>query len=130
MANVLNVTSDDLALTYEETLEPELTEWYEQKIDEAARLLIAKVPSIPNRLANGTIDSDLVKDIVLKAVMRVVRNSKGLTSVGEDGVQLVFNPNVSSGDLYYSKADLLLVVGTRTVRQKPARIVQLNVLGW
>lgn len=125
MANKLNITSDDLELTYED-FDGSLVDWYDQKIDEATRLLLVKVPSLQRRIADGLVDYSFVKDTVLKAVMRVVRNTKGMTSVGEDGLQIAFNTNVSSGDLWYSKAELQAIAPVKTRAVKRYSTVQMN----
>jgi hypothetical protein len=130
MANILNVSVEDLDRTFEDNLDDTKTEWYEAKIDEAARLLISKVPSIPSRIAVGSLDEETVKDLVLKAVMRVIRNVKGLTQVGEEGVNMSFNSNVSSGDLWFSKADLELVALVTRITSPPQKAKAYRINQW
>lgn len=137
MTNTLGIVATDLETVYEGELDLEtLEEWYQEKIDEAVRLLIRKVPSIPARMAaydplTGTgIDPAFVKDKVLNAVMRVIRDPEGLQSETEGNYSYKRNPIVASGNIWYTKDELADLGLSATVVDKPRTIFAKTRYGW
>lgn len=113
MANILNVTSDDVDNSYEGTIDVSEVAWVERKIDEAVRDLIGLIPSIPSRITSGELDPELVKDKVVGAVLRVVRNPQGVESEGEGDYNIKLRNTVASGDIWWQEKDLDLLRPSR-----------------
>lgn len=109
MANKLNIQSSHLEYSYEGTLDASLGNYYQAKIDEAVRLLMRKVPNLPARITHGEVDPDLVTDIIVRAVLRVVRNADGAESENAGGYGYKLNPMVASGDIWFPDTDLSLI---------------------
>lgn len=136
MANVLGYVSTDLEASYEGELDLDnLDEWYQEKVDEAVRLLIRKVPTVVARMAaydpvTGTgIDPEFVKDKVVGAVLRVLRDPEGMQSETEGNYAYKRNPIVASGNIWFTKDELAdLGVGLGT--DKPRTIFASNRYGW
>lgn len=130
MSNELNLVSTDLEATYEGELDlPNLDDWYQEKIDEAVRLLIRKVPNIVTRMAAGSIDPLFVRDKVLGAVMRVLRDPEGLESETEGNYSYKKNPVVASGNIWFTK-DELADLGMTTATALPRTVFAKNRYGW
>lgn len=136
MSNVLNYVSTDLEGPYEGELDLEtLDEWYQEKIDEAVRLLIRKVPNIVTRMAayNPTtgagIDPLFVRDKVLGAVIRVLRNPEGFMSENEGEYGYRMNPTEASANVWYTK-DELADLGAGAASVKPRTVFATNRFGW
>src|SRR6476661_2322752 len=113
MSNVLGYVSTDLEAPYEGELDLEnLDEWYQDKLDEAVRLLLRKAPNLMQRMAaydpaKGTgLDPAFVKDKVLGAVLRVMRNPEGMLSETEGDYSYRLNPVVASANIWYTKDEL------------------------
>ena len=137
MGNVLGYVSTDLEAPYEGELDLEnLDEWYQDKIDEAVRLLLRKAPTIIQRMAaynptQGTgIDPDFVKDKVLGAVLRVLRNPEGLMSETEGDYSYRLNPVVASANVWYTKDELADLGITSGGTVKPRPVFATNRYGW
>lgn len=129
MSNVLGYVSTDLEASYEGDLDLEnLDEWYQEKIDEAVRLLIRKVPTVVARMAAGSIDPDFVKDKVVGAVLRVLRDPEGIQSETEGNYAYKRNPIVASGNIWFTKDELADLGVARA--DKPRTIFASNRYGW
>lgn len=128
MANDLNITLDKVTASYEAVIPSTKFEWVNTLIDKAVRQLLSIIPDIPDRITAGTLDSDLVTDKVVDAVLRVVRNPAGFDSEGEGDYNYKLRPTVASGDIWYPEKDLIQLgwinstVGRpRTVFATPSR---------
>lgn len=77
MANILLITADDLAKTFNGELDETKADWYQEKIDEVTRRVIHDYPSLLNRIALEKIDPLLVKQTILAVVSRIVRAGEG-----------------------------------------------------
>lgn len=136
MSNVLGYVSTDLETPYEGELDLEnLDEWYQQKIDEAVRLLIRKIPNLVARIASydpvtGTgLDPEFVKDKVMNAVLRVLRDPEGLESETEGNYSYTRNPVVASANIWFTK-DELADLGLASVADKPRTVWASTRYGW
>ncbi|WP_102508104.1 hypothetical protein [Sanguibacter massiliensis] len=69
-------------------------------IDKAEERLLAAVPSVPRRIAAGTLPAALVKGVVEDMVLRVIKNPRALRQMGVDDFQATIDTAVSSGALY------------------------------
>jgi hypothetical protein len=136
MSNVLGFLSTDLEESYEGELDLEnLDEWYQQKIDEAVRLLIRKAPNIVARMAaydpvTGTgLDPEFVKDKVVGAVLRVLRDPEGISEETEGNYSYRRNPVVASANIWYTK-DELADLGISAAADKPRTVWASTRYGW
>lgn len=136
MSNVLGYVSTDLEATYEGELDLEnLDEWYQQKIDEAVRLLVRKVPNLVSRIAaydpstSTGLDPEFVKDKVMGAVLRVLRDPEGLESETEGNYSYTRNPIVASANIWYTK-DELADLGVTAKADKPRTVWASTRYGW
>ena len=137
MTNVLGYTSTDLEAPYEGELDLEnLDEWYQEKIDEAVRLILRKGPTLISRMAaydpdtGAGIDPAFVKDKVIGAVLRVLRDPEGLESESEGNYSYKRNPVVASGNIWFTKDELAdLGIGTAVV-QRPRTVFASTRYGW
>lgn len=130
MANVLNITSDHVADSYEGKIAIDDVSWVETKIDEAVRELLSIIPSIPRRITSGELDADLVKDKVVGAVLRVVRNPKGIESEGEGDYNIRLRTTVASGDIWYQEKDLVQLGKITENKNKPRTVRAKATKGW
>lgn len=135
MTNVLNITTDDLKLAYEGVLVDERIPQYQNRIDQAVRMLqqhgVSRQWSLLAGIDANLIDVELVKDIVLRAVARVLRNESGMMSENEDGYGYQLNPNTASGELriFPSEIDQIFPAHPRKTRKAVSHSVQLGN-GW
>lgn len=107
MANVLGITIEAVKKSYEKAIPADRSEWVQQKVDEAVRELLGMVPKIPARIEAETLDSKLVEDKVVAAVLRVVRNPEGIESEGEGDYNIRLRNTVASGDIWFPEKDLI-----------------------
>lgn len=136
MANVLGYVSTDLEEPYEGQLDLEnLDDWYQQKVDEAVRLLIRKIPNIVARMdaynpsTGSGIDPLFVKDKVLNAVIRVLRNPEGYRSETEFEYSYTRNATEASANVWYTQ-DELNDLGYGAAAVKPRTVFATNRYGW
>ncbi len=136
MANALGYVSTDLEASYEGELDMADDEWYQEKLDEAVRLLLRKVPKIQARMAaydpdKGTgIDPKFVKDKVVGAVLRVLRlPDPGYKSENEGNYSYEVNPVEASANIWFTK-DELADLGVGAVTAMPRTVFASNRYGW
>lgn len=123
MANDLNILLTDVQESYEKTLPSEKSAWVNQKIDEAVNELLNYIPSLPQRIEDGLVNRNFVKDKVVGAVLRVVRNPEGLESEGEGDYTYRLNKTVASGDIWYLEKDLLSMGWVAPLKRSVPRTV-------
>lgn len=85
----------------------------------AQRRLFAhpKGRTIASRIANGSLDVDLVRDVIVDMVLRIVRNPNAYRSVSIDDFQATIDQAISAGALYPTADELALLAAP----VKPAR---------
>lgn len=131
MANDLGITHEDVDESYEETLDPTTTNWVQQKIDEAVRELLAYIPDLSDRIASGKVDAQLVTDKVVGAVLRVVRNPKGIETEDEGDYGIKLRNTVASGDVWFQEKDLLQLGWQGKQKKTTPRTVRVTATsGW
>lgn len=96
-----------VAEQYEGDLPDEL--WVERLIERAERRLIAERPSIPARVAAGTLPVDNVRDAVASAVLRVVRNPHGIITESEGSYSYSLDRAAAAAVVYFTGDDLALI---------------------
>ena len=110
MASILSVSVDDLVAAYEGVIDqndPVTMEWLKHQIGKAERALIGECPSLPRRLASGAVDGELVKDVVVDAVLRLVRDEDPtLKTESENGYSYSKNALSASANIWFPDKDL------------------------
>lgn len=131
MANFLDLNSDDIDDAYEGTIEVSEVAWVERVTDKAARELLGLIPNLPARIDSGKVDKDLVKDKVIDAVLRVVRNPQGIDTEGEGDYNIKLRNTVASGDVWYQEKDLLQLgwISPKS-RDRPRTVHAKATPGW
>ena len=73
-------TADDVReLIPRESLSTEETAMVERRIARAERIIRKRIPDLDDRILDGTLSDQDVGDVVIEAVLRVVRNPDGYT---------------------------------------------------
>lgn len=106
---MLQMTYDDLAqrMAFDLSATPEAAEGL---IEQALRRLYRQVPRIDERVEAGTLDPELVKDVLAEAVFRVLRNSGSIyQSQTELGYGYTINKSLTAGAIYFMKEELALL---------------------
>lgn len=110
MASILSVSVDDLVAAYEGVIDkqdPETQNWLKYQIGKAERALIGECPSLPRRIAAGSVDVELVKDVVVDAVLRLVRDEDPtLKTESENGYSYSKNALSASANIWFPDKDL------------------------
>ena len=110
MASILTVTVDDLVDAYEgaiDTQDSETQNWLKYQIGKAERALIGECPSLPRRIAAGSVDVELVRDVVVDAVLRLVRDEDPtLKTESENGYSYSKNALSASANIWFPDKDL------------------------
>lgn len=110
MANALRIDIDAVANAYEGEIDREdetTVRWLTEQIDKAVRALIGDCPTLLRRLAAKSVDALLVQDVVVDAVLRLVRDEDPtMKSESESGYSYTKNPLTASGDIWFPDKDL------------------------
>lgn len=110
MASILMVSVDDLVAAYEGVIDNQDSEtqnWLKYQIGKAERALIGECPSLPRRIAAGSVDVDLVRDVVVDAVLRLVRDEDPtLKTESENGYSYSKNALSASANIWFPDKDL------------------------
>lgn len=95
----------------------DLTEAEQNKVyawlDDAWALVLVHVPSVPQRLADGTLSRQVVVLVITQAVMRVLKNPMGVRqrsiSIDDYSESETRDNSVSSGNLYLTPEEIALL---------------------
>ena len=82
-------------------------------LSDAWEILLARVPSLNDRLLNGSLSQGLVVAAVTAMVLRVLRNPEGKRMESIDDYSWTRDNAVSAGLLYASDDELRLLSGVR-----------------
>lgn len=82
-------------------------------IRKAEARLVARVPRLEDRIAAGTLSSDIVKGVVEDMVLQTVRNPEGYASDGAGGVTSSYFRNAASGEVNMTRDHLELLMPTQ-----------------
>lgn len=104
------------------------------KLDEAWRLLQQSVPSVPSRIADASLDEEIVVDVLCSAVLRVLDNPSGYVEESvaiDDRTKTVKrDPERFSNDLYFTASELrrvsVVASGGSAFTIRPAGRTQCN----
>lgn len=128
MANVLAVTLDEVLESYEGIIDTDQIRWANNTVDRAVRELINKIPSLPDRVAAGTLDREYVVDKVAEATHRVYRNPEGMESEAEGEYNYKLRTLMASGDVWYP--DSVLVALGYVKSDVPRTVFANTSRGW
>jgi len=95
-------------------------------IAKAKRRLLRAAPSLPARVAAGSLDSELVAGVLEDMVLRVVSNPRGLRSMSVDDFQATIDSALSAGRLYVSDSEVAMLA---PATQRP-RSIRMAIPGW
>lgn len=70
---------------------------------------------VASRLASGALDAEDFKDVVARAVLRILRNPEGFTGETEGNYQYQKRATVAAGYLFFTDDDIIDLIGTNTV---------------
>lgn len=102
----------DVEARYEGTLDPVRTQ---TEIDDAGVVLRSVVPDLDARLADGRTSAAAVRIVVVRMVLRVLRNPAGFKDEQAGDYGYSVDTAVASGRLFVTRDDLALL-GVRPTR--------------
>lgn len=114
----------DVQAAYEKPIPDNLTEFVNHQIGRAERLLSRTLPSLDAWLTDGCLTDDDVKDVVIEAVLRVVRNPGGLQMEMSGNYSYQARADVAGGKLYFSDAELAQLRACALAKQVSANPVR------
>ena len=80
----------------------------------ASAIIRQAVPDIDDRIAAGTLDADLVKNVAVSMVLRVMRNPDGKLEESIDDYSYRRDSAQSTGAMYLSDSELKLLKARRS----------------
>lgn len=84
------------------------------KIVDAEALLLDKIPSLPQRIANGVVSERTVVKVVCDMVIRALRSPDGFRSEHDGDYQYEYAPGAESGGtVQFTRADAAELRGNR-----------------
>ena len=99
-------TVDDVRGAWERALPDSRVPYVQGRLNAAHRLLRPKAPGMDARVADGVLDRDLVKDVIVEMVLRVLRNPSGFRSESDGDYSYSRDTQVASGRLVVTDDDL------------------------
>lgn len=75
-------------------------------LEDAEVRLLARIPTLKERITAGDVEARLVTGIICDAVIRVLKNPNSIRSTGVDDGQVTIDTTVSSGRLYFTDEEL------------------------
>ncbi|WP_269929106.1 Gp19/Gp15/Gp42 family protein [Kocuria massiliensis] len=101
------MTFQDVVDSYEGDIPEGDRDLIERRIEEAFRLLYGMCPVTRRRVEDDTVDRQLVADVVIRAILRLVRDDDPVfKSESENGYSYTKNSLTASGNLWFPDADL------------------------
>lgn len=123
MADTFGVEFEDVARSFEGDIPDEDRALVEQRIAEAFRLLYGICPVVRVRVENRQVDPDLVADVIIRAVLRPIRDDSPIyKSESENGYSYSKDSLVASGGLWFPEADLTALGCGRAVAFGSTRV--------
>jgi hypothetical protein len=99
-------TVDDVRGAWERPIADSRVVYVQGRLNAAHRLLHGKAPGLDARVASGMPDRDLVKDVIVEMVLRVLRNPSGFRSETDGDYSYSRDTQVASGRLVVTDEDL------------------------
>lgn len=105
---------EDVRLAYEKTIPDDRAAWVTYLIGRASRRLNSLVPGIQDRIDDRSLAVEDVRDVVVGAVLRIVRNPEGLSMEMEGSYSYQTRADVAGGALMFTSDDLNQVRARQT----------------
>lgn len=99
-------------------------------IDKAEQRVLSRLPNIQARIDAGLTTRGALAGVVEDMVLRVVRNPDGKKSETIDDYSWTLDPQVSSGMLYLSDEEMLLLVPPVPSTRRRVGTIRLGVPAW
>ena len=115
----LLVSTQDVADAIKGGIPDEDVPWVQNLIGRATRLLANLRPGLPGLISDGVIDGAFVGDVIVDAVLRVVRNPEGFYREQEGKYGYSKSVDVASGRLEFLPSELASLTpggGVRSVQ--------------
>lgn len=106
----------DVQSEWHQPLTDEQLPWVQAKIDRATRKLLRRIPDLDARITDGRLTTEDVRDAIVDAVLRVLRNPSGYKSEQDGDYGYSLNSRDASASIWFPDdviADLLGVPRTR-----------------
>lgn len=117
---------------YEQDIPTGQAAYVESVIDEAETVLLARVPTLPALITAGATSVAIVRTVIIRAVLRVLRNPNGYRSEQAGDYSYQFDA-ASSGQVDYTPAEIFLITGNtrnivvpRTIGMRPPSPFQVD----
>ena len=94
-------TWDDVKAMYELPMPDEAQPRIDALLKQASARLTALVPSLPARIAAGTVDPDLPGGMCVEAVLRVYRNPSGVTQQSTGPFSRSLHATAARNEIYF-----------------------------
>lgn len=94
----------------------------------AADRIVLAVPSVPRRIADGTLAATTVAGVLEDMVIRVLRNPDALRSITVDDGTATLDRSIATGELYVSDTDRQRLAPPR--RPGRARAITQHIPTW
>jgi len=94
-------TWDDVKAMYELPMPDEAQPRIDALLKQASARLTALVPSLPARIAAGTVDPDLPGGMCVEAVLRVYRNPSGVTQQATGPFSRSLHATAARNEIYF-----------------------------
>jgi len=92
-------TVPDVQSRLERELEPDEATLVEARLGDAERLILARIPDLDQKIIDGQIDIDAVKQVEADAVIRLVRNPAGYVQESDGSYTYMLSREAALGRL-------------------------------
>lgn len=92
-------------LLQKETLTTAESNMIAARIGQAERIILRRIPDLATRISNGEITADDVKDVVVAAVLRVIRNPEGYLSESDGTYSYMLDNSTVGTDIEITDAE-------------------------
>lgn len=99
----------DYEARYGDVAAGEASDQLTEKLDDAWDVLVAIIPSLPDRVDSGKVTQRLLAKIICGAVNRAVNNPKGYVSEAVGPFSYRLNEDASSGSIGFTDDELRLL---------------------
>lgn len=94
-------TPADVQEEWQQTLDAAQLAWVQAKIGRAERKLARRIPDLDDRIADGRLAAEDVRDAVVDAVLRVLRNPSGYKSEQDGDYGYSMNSRDASASIWF-----------------------------
>lgn len=126
MATTIYATVEDVRGASDRPIPDSRVPYVQGRLDAAHRLLRSKAPGLDARVDSGLLDPDLVKDVIVEMVLRVLRNPSGFRSETDGDYSYSRDIQVASGRLMVTDDELeMLGFGSGSTYSTPGADTEL-----